>query len=93
MGGSMKLSYTVSRGCEVYEWPLGNDAVIPIEYEVQRAEPAQMYGDAPHPGCPEEISPIAAYLNGEWLDFADVFGQGSQADYIMQLIIDARTES
>ena len=84
------MKFTPQPGCFVWEWPLGNDAVIPIEYEVQRGEEPQLYGDAPHPGCPEEIRLLNVFINGEWLDFQDVFGIGPQAEYLLARISEER---
>lgn len=36
-----------------------------VQYDYSPEEPAQHYGDAPYPGCPEEVQIVEVLLNGE----------------------------
>jgi hypothetical protein len=53
--GRGQIEYLWSTDCVV-------DVVCHLDYEA--GEEAQHYGDAPYPGCPEEITLCAAYVRG-----------------------------
>lgn len=67
----MNLPFTVSPGLDLWIWRIGNDCQIPIEYECEAPEPATLLS----PGAGLVITPINAFINGEWLPVDDVFGE------------------
>lgn len=84
-------TYTPQRGCSVWEWPVGNNCVIPIEYEVERAEKPVFDVNSPlcGPGRAESVTLLNAFVNGEWLDCQDVFGR-EKCEYLLERINEAR---
>ena len=47
-----------------YLWSTDCDVSIVCHLDYQREEEAQHYGDAPYPGCPEDVTLCAAYVRG-----------------------------
>lgn len=78
-------------GAEIFDWLIGANCTVPVEYEVEPGERGSMNPDSPHfgPSTPDQVRVLGLFVNGQWIDAEDLLGAKGTADLI-ETITEAR---